>query len=84
MRLRRRKQQRAARLRIVDREPVHDRYGSLDGCQGPGLGLAMIWALLLGFALFGDFPDGWTWTGAAVIIASGLYVAYRESRQGNK
>ena len=33
MRLRRRKQQCAARLRIADREPVHDRHGSVDGCQ---------------------------------------------------
>tara|TARA_Y100001934_G_C12022931_1_gene617707 strand:+ start:12 stop:668 length:657 start_codon:yes stop_codon:yes gene_type:complete len=38
----------------------------------------LIGATLLGFAIFGDFPDAWTWTGAAVIVASGLYVAYRE------
>ena len=38
----------------------------------------LIGATLLGFAIFGDFPDLWTWTGAAIIVASGLYVAYRE------
>ncbi|MGO4716909.1 DMT family transporter [Bradyrhizobium sp. 2TAF24] len=37
-----------------------------------------IWATLLGFAVFGDVPDGWTFVGAAIIIASGLYTAHRE------
>jgi len=37
-----------------------------------------IWATLLGYAVFGDMPDGWTFVGAAVIIASGLYTAHRE------
>ncbi len=40
----------------------------------------LIGATVLGFFLFGTFPDLWTWAGAAVIIASGLYIAYRESR----
>ena len=35
-------------------------------------------AALLGYAIFGDFPDQWTWLGAAVIAASGVYTAYRE------
>ena len=35
-------------------------------------------AAMLGYAVFGDFPDRWTWLGAAVIAASGLYIAYRE------
>ena len=38
----------------------------------------LIGATLLGFAIFGDFPDAWTWTGATIIVASGIYVAYRE------
>lgn len=37
-----------------------------------------IWATVLGYAVFGDVPDGWTFVGAAVIIASGLYTAHRE------
>jgi len=40
----------------------------------------LIGATALGFAVFGDFPDRWTWVGAAVIVASGLYVAAREAR----
>ena len=32
----------------------------------------------LGFLLFGEVPDVWTVTGAAFIVASGLYTAHRE------
>src|SRR3954451_6107831 len=28
---------------------------------------------ILGYAIFDNFPDAWTWVGAAVIIASGIY-----------
>lgn len=38
----------------------------------------LVWATAFGMALFGTVPDGWTWAGAAVIIASGLYTAHRE------
>jgi drug/metabolite transporter (DMT)-like permease len=31
-----------------------------------------------GFAVFGDVPDMWTLVGAAVIIASGIYLLHRE------
>lgn len=34
----------------------------------------------LGYLVFGNTPDVWTLVGAAVIIASGLYVFYREHR----
>ena len=40
----------------------------------------LLWATLLGYAFFGDFPDRWTWVGAAVIVASGLYMTYREAK----
>jgi drug/metabolite transporter (DMT)-like permease len=32
-----------------------------------------------GYLVFGDFPDGWTIGGAAVIAGSGIYVFYREA-----
>jgi drug/metabolite transporter (DMT)-like permease len=38
----------------------------------------LIWAGLLGFSVFGTLPDGWTIVGAGIIVASGLYAAYRE------
>jgi drug/metabolite transporter (DMT)-like permease len=39
----------------------------------------MVWSPLLGLALFDAWPDGWTWLGAAIIIASGIYIAHREA-----
>ena len=38
----------------------------------------LFWAALVGFVVFGDVPDAWTWTGAGVIAASGLYLLHRE------
>lgn len=40
----------------------------------------IIWGVLFGVLLFGDFPDFWTLAGAAVIIASGVYLMIRESK----
>lgn len=41
--------------------------------------LKLVWASLFGFYLFAEIPDAYTWTGASIIFASGLYIAYRES-----
>jgi S-adenosylmethionine uptake transporter len=40
--------------------------------------LEIISATLLGLVFFGDFPDTTTWLGVGVIIASGLFVFFRE------
>ena len=37
-------------------------------------------ATLLGFWLFGDFPDAWKWFGISLIIGSGIYLFAREAR----
>ena len=42
----------------------------------------IVWAIVLGYAVFGDVPDALTLAGAAVIIAAGLYIFWREQRQG--
>lgn len=34
----------------------------------------------LGYVVFGDLPDGWTLVGAAIVIASGLYLFFREQK----
>lgn len=34
----------------------------------------------LGFALFGELSDAWTWVGAAIIFAASTYITRRESR----
>jgi len=38
----------------------------------------MVNAVLGGWLFFGDFPDGWTFVGVAVLIACALYISYRE------
>jgi drug/metabolite transporter (DMT)-like permease len=42
--------------------------------------LQLVWSTAIGLLIFGDFPDGWTLLGAAIIAASGLYILYRERR----
>ncbi len=37
----------------------------------------LIWAAALGYVVFGDVPSLWTWLGAFIIIASGLWIAWR-------
>jgi drug/metabolite transporter (DMT)-like permease len=32
----------------------------------------------LGYLVFGDVPDIWTLVGAAIIVASGIYLLFRE------
>ncbi len=39
---------------------------------------SLIWALLLGWALFGDWPDALTLTGAGIVVATGLFTLFRE------
>jgi len=38
----------------------------------------LVWATILGLTFFGDFPDLWTFIGAAIIAASGIYILHRE------
>jgi len=40
----------------------------------------LVWAAVAGYLVFGHVPDAWTWVGAAVIVASGLYIAWRQTR----
>lgn len=42
---------------------------------------SMIWAFSIGFFFFGEHLDVWTLSGTAIIVASGLYTFYRESRR---
>ncbi|HMH50872.1 MAG TPA: DMT family transporter [Candidatus Acidoferrum sp.] len=43
--------------------------------------IQLIWAAALGYLVFGDVPSGFTWLGAAVIIASGLFIAVTQARR---
>lgn len=37
-----------------------------------------VWAVVVGYVMFGDVPDRWTISGALIVIASGVYVWHRE------
>ena len=41
----------------------------------------MLGSVLVGYLLFGDLPDALTWLGAAIVIASGLYVGWTQARR---
>jgi drug/metabolite transporter (DMT)-like permease len=38
----------------------------------------IVWAVVFGWQMFGEVPDAWTMTGAALIVAAGLYIFWRE------
>ncbi len=38
----------------------------------------LLWALILGWLVFGDWPDTVTFVGAAIVVLSGLFTLYRE------
>jgi S-adenosylmethionine uptake transporter len=39
---------------------------------------ALIWAIVIGFLAFGEWPEIWTLIGAAIIAATGIYTLIRE------
>ncbi|MEQ8194015.1 MAG: DMT family transporter [Rhodospirillales bacterium] len=41
--------------------------------------LTLIWAVLFGYVVWGDIPDRYTIIGSSIIVASGLYILYRET-----
>jgi len=42
---------------------------------------ALLWAALFGFLIWGEVPDVWLWAGAAVVVASSLYMIRHERRR---
>ncbi len=38
----------------------------------------LIWGTFYGFVVFEQLPDGWTWAGALIIMATGIYTLNRE------
>ena len=42
----------------------------------------LVWAMLLGILLFGEWPDAWMLAGSAIVVAMGLFTFYRERRLG--
>jgi len=48
------------------------------GVVAPFRYTSLIWAIVLGWALFGTLPDGLTLIGAGIVVATGLYTLTRE------
>lgn len=42
---------------------------------------SLIWSTLFGIWLFAEVPTAWTWIGAPIIVASGLYIVWRERKR---
>ena len=40
----------------------------------------IVWAVLFGYLVFGDVPDAYMLTGAAIIVAAGLFIFLREQQ----
>ena len=40
----------------------------------------MVWATLLGYFVFAEVPAALVFAGAGVVIAAGLFIAWREHR----
>jgi drug/metabolite transporter (DMT)-like permease len=40
----------------------------------------LLWMTIAGVLVFGAWPDGWTFVGAAIIVGSGLYTGWRERK----
>jgi len=38
----------------------------------------LVWGTFYGWLIFDQLPDGWTWVGTAIIVATGLYTLRRE------
>ena len=53
------------------------RFGDI-GLVAPFRYTSLIWAIVLGFLVFGNLPDSWTLLGAAIVIAAGLFTLWRE------
>ena len=45
---------------------------------------SMLWALLLGYWLFGELPDTLVYVGGAIVAGAGLFVIWRERQLGLK
>lgn len=44
----------------------------------------IVMTTIIGYAVFGDFPDYMTWVGIVIIIVSGVYITWREKVRARK
>jgi drug/metabolite transporter (DMT)-like permease len=46
--------------------------------------MRMVWAAVISFVVFAEFPDTWTWIGAGIIVVGTSYMARRDAVRGVK
>jgi drug/metabolite transporter (DMT)-like permease len=51
---------------------------------GPFRYSALVWAVIIGFVVWGEIPNALGWLGIALVTLSGLYVVYGERRRANR
>ena len=51
---------------------------------GPMEYTRLVYAALIGFFVFSEVPDAGTWAGAAIIVASTIYIARHEAKAGGR
>lgn len=44
----------------------------------------LIWGTMYGYLVFAQLPDLWTWIGASIIVATGVYTLHREREVAGK
>jgi drug/metabolite transporter (DMT)-like permease len=44
--------------------------------------MAILWAFIFGYAIFGEVPTTYVFAGSAIVAASGLFVIWREHKRG--
>jgi len=52
-------------------------YGSASGLA-PLFYTQLVWVMLLGWLVFGDFPDAWSLVGMGIIVGAGIYIVGRQ------
>lgn len=48
------------------------------GLVAPFRYTSLLWAIALGFLVFGNLPDGWTLLGATIVVGAGIFTLLRE------
>ncbi len=59
------------------------RHGEI-GFVSPFRYTVMIWAIALGFLVFGERPDARMLAGSAIVVATGIYTLYRERQRARR
>ena len=51
------------------------------GTVAPFRYLSLVWAVVIGYGVWGDVPDQWKLAGAALVVGAGLFILHRELKR---